>query len=216
MPLEKLFDFECQRIYINGCPPSLAHLYQDEPPPGDFPFHPLREADKRLIQEAGKIKRILYHLPGFDEPKWEESWVIVEFNSVTHEAPGRFIGLDEAEQFQGADTSDSRGYPVAPDAFSWDGVLHSGLAEKPFRAVQYLWEQNNKTAHNDELAEYVYEDTVELIPDNAIGGLRREINRFFRNEKIPLHAVQSNGCLTLRDGPPRPVKTKPKKKKPGR
>ncbi len=92
--------------------------------------------------------------------------------------------------------------PVHPGSFSWAGQSFSGLAPKPYRAVCYLWSQGNRTAPVDDLAEPVWEDH-EMMPDNnAIGGLRRQINRFFRKHGIPFHAAVKNHCILLRDGPP--------------
>lgn len=104
--------------------------------------------------------------------------------------------------------------PVGPNGFAWQGVVHSGLTPKPFRAVSYLWKQRRRSAHKDDLAAPVFEDhAADVMPDKGIDGLRKAINHFFREEAIPLHAEQYHGYLSLCDGPPEPGR-KPQSKAP--
>jgi hypothetical protein len=106
------------------------------------------------------------------------------------------------------DQTPSQDGPVIPDGFSWKGKTYHGLPEKPFRAVEHLWNCRDRVAPYQELAEPVYGDReADLIPDNAIGGFRREINKFFRRNDIPFHAKQVNGCLALREGLPQHTKS---------
>lgn len=95
--------------------------------------------------------------------------------------------------------------PEPPDGFNHQGQTYRGLATKPFLAVSFLWGRRNKSARSDELAGPVWQDHEhELDPDRvAIQGLRREINRFFRKNRIPWHAMVKADHLCLREGPPR-------------
>lgn len=98
--------------------------------------------------------------------------------------------------------------PVEPDAFAWDGVTYHGLARKPYLALTLLWNRPNRTAESRDLAEPVWGDREADIPDNGLAGLRRGLNSFFREKKIPIHAKLINGFISLADGDPRPAKTK--------
>jgi hypothetical protein len=105
--------------------------------------------------------------------------------------------------------------PALPDGFSWKGKTYHGLTDKPFRVVKYLWSCPNRAATYQDFAEPVYDDhEKDLIPDTAIGGFRREINTFFRDNEIPFHAAQVNGCLALRDGLPPSAKPAANRRKP--
>ncbi len=108
--------------------------------------------------------------------------------------------------------------PVEPDGVRWHGVVYRGLSRKPFLAIRYLWEQQDRTALAYDLAEPVWGDVEVDVPDNGCQGLRRQTNAFFRKHGIPLHVVTKHDegrkslRLTLIDGPPLPAKTSPKKK----
>ena len=82
--------------------------------------------------------------------------------------------------------------------------------------MSFLWERRNKTARCDELAEPVWGDREIDVAENAVQSLRKEINGFFRDNGIPLHAMSKTGYLSLRDGRPREGKPKgpPKRVKP--
>jgi hypothetical protein len=99
--------------------------------------------------------------------------------------------------------------PEPPDGFSYGGQTYQGLARKPFAAVQFVWACDNKTAHRFDLAEPVWQDQAFDVADNAMQGLRKEINRFFRNKKIPWHAKVKGDYLFLREGAPRESTVKP-------
>ncbi|MEN6405967.1 MAG: hypothetical protein ABFC77_05790 [Thermoguttaceae bacterium] len=88
--------------------------------------------------------------------------------------------------------------PIKPDVFVWKGVSYRGLARKPFLTLQYVWECENHTAlHDDTMAAVVNEDHEAQFADNAVRGLRQEINSFFRKNRLPFHARQKNGCLNI-------------------
>jgi len=97
--------------------------------------------------------------------------------------------------------------PLAPDAFVWNGKTHHGLAHKPFLTLQYLWHCKGRAAQPDaDLAAAVYGDREEDFPDHAVRGLRQALNGFFRANALPFHARKCNGCLTIADGAPTPVR----------
>jgi hypothetical protein len=103
--------------------------------------------------------------------------------------------------------------PIDPDGFSWDGKQYHGLAKKPFLAIRYIWNQPNRSAIINDLAEPIWEDH-EISPyENMVGGVRREINKFFRDNEIPLSATVKNGFLALIESQPKTVKARPAKKK---
>ncbi len=93
--------------------------------------------------------------------------------------------------------------PEPPDGFMHAGQIHRGLARKPFLAISFLWPRRNKTARREELAEPVWEDHAFDQDESAVEGLRKQINRFFRQNAIPWHASFKGGYLYLREGAPR-------------
>jgi hypothetical protein len=102
--------------------------------------------------------------------------------------------------------------PFAPNDFRWNGKHYTGIPPKPFAAMAFLWEQPNRTAEKDELAKPIYRDSEELMPDNAMNSLRKGMNTFFRQYKIPFHAVVKAGYLSIKAGLPPPAKPKAKPK----
>ena len=144
---------------------------------------------------------------------WEDVLTLTELSDlpVVLQSLDALMEVLEAKKPQ----DDSTDGPVAPDGFRFQGVVYHGLGDKPFRALDYVWTQDNRTAYNSDLAEPVYGDREEdLIPDNAVGGWRREINRFFIRNIILYHAKQggrSRKFLAVCDGPP--AESQPKKQK---
>jgi len=131
---------------------------------------------------------------------WKQ-WVNARSNKI--EAYLRCDGID-ARGNDPAPTDEADG-PIEPDCFMFCGVMYRGLARKPFRALEYLWDSQNKTAAFDELGVPVWED--HKIPDEeAIRGLRRELNNFFRANAIGWHASVKTGCLSIIPGPPQSQK----------
>jgi len=103
--------------------------------------------------------------------------------------------------------------PIEPDGFRFQGRAYHGLARKPFFALLYLWGQPNKVARLDDLAGPVWEDHAYPPDAEAVRGLRRDLNRFFRAHQLPWKSFIKNQCLALRSGDPPPCKKKPARKK---
>jgi len=93
--------------------------------------------------------------------------------------------------------------PVPPDKFYYKGKPYGGLQNKPFRALQHLWEQKHWTAEGDEFAEHVYDDTNATVSDGAIRGWQDRLNDFFRKNQLPFRVLRSGRRLTLEKRPER-------------
>ena len=94
--------------------------------------------------------------------------------------------------------------PEPPNGFNWQGQTYRGMRPQVFQAVEFLWSYNTKrTAHADDLAEPVWRDREHMVSKEGLKSLRRDINRFFLDNDIPLHATVKNEYLSLEDGPPR-------------
>lgn len=119
-------------------------------------------------------------------------------------------GAGESAEIPNKLPTESRDGPEPPDGFNYAGQTYHGLARKPFAALSFLWRHRNRTAQRCELAEPVWEshavDVDVDIAENAIEGLRKEINRFFRDNSIPWHTTFRTGYLSLREGLPRKPK----------
>lgn len=118
---------------------------------------------------------------------------------------------------QNAETTDDppKDGPEPPDGFNWQGQTHQPMRRQVFMAIQYLWTQWNRTAEIRDLAEPVWQDHGFDVDQEAIKGLRRDINNFFRRNHIPFHAQfkdipQEGKYLSLRPGAPREMTTKKK------
>jgi len=107
--------------------------------------------------------------------------------------------------------------PIEPDAFVWQNKKYGGLPRGPFRALQYLWGRPGRAARPDsDMAEAVYGDHAMVeadFPNTAVRGLRQQLNDFFRAKKLPFHARQHNGYLSIGNGEPKPAKVRRKKPK---
>ena len=101
--------------------------------------------------------------------------------------------------------------PCPPDGFRFRGQVLYGLARQPFLALQYLWGKPDRAAQLGDLAEPVLGDREEFVEITTFHNIRRELNEFFRQHRLPFKATVNNGFLAVKDEPPptrKPVKTK--------
>ncbi len=144
-------------------------------------------------------------------------------NSAINESLERLIAKNERERGQGVSAKGTHASPATlaaipmpratgevpadgpepPDVFNHNGVSYDGFTGKPFLAVQFLWTRRNKSADRQDLALPVWGDHSFDPDDNAVEGLRREINKFFGLHQIPWHAKQIREYLCLKPGLPR-------------
>jgi hypothetical protein len=87
--------------------------------------------------------------------------------------------------------------PVPPDAFRHEARLYHGLQPKPYRLVEYLWGCENRTSPFHDLAEPVWGDREQMVPDCGPGSLRRQANRFFAKHAIPYKVSIKNRMAAL-------------------
>ncbi|HUE74869.1 MAG TPA: hypothetical protein VMP01_28640 [Pirellulaceae bacterium] len=82
--------------------------------------------------------------------------------------------------------------PFGIGGVRWKGIEYAGLAPKPFKLVEMLWNSRNRTCEITSAMEAIYGE--KYGPEDGLAGLRREANRFFRKHKIGLE-VKVSGDL---------------------
>ena len=189
----------------------------------DLSFYPRVDADQREVIQDGPHPTVLYRVAedtrNLDllRGPTQVCWVVVEGSTHTGQWSGRILDAAEAATVREGKPARAKGGPVedgpvSPDGFAWGPKVYRRLANKPFSALQFLWGQPNRTARYDELAGPVWGDSEVMAPAFGPAGVRRQINLFFDRHRIPYHAEQGNGFLTIRDGKPRPPRRTPKPK----
>lgn len=135
---------------------------------------------------------------------WTVEGVLVSIENKWRNAQSCFLlsELLKAEAIGEANTDNpTSGGPITPDGFFFQGKRYGKLQPTPWRLVNYLWHQRNRTAEYNDLARPVWnDDDMEQVGENAFGGARRIANQFFRTNDIPFQVAK------LRNGFP-PVVT---------
>lgn len=75
--------------------------------------------------------------------------------------------------------------PFPPTGFRYKGREGRDCRPLPWRLIDYLWSQRDRSASFNELAEPVWGDKGRLIDPNMLGSARREANKFFRKHGFP-------------------------------
>jgi len=173
--------------------------------PGEY-RHPVDEFERFLEEQSKPVEPPVPEPAGVQQAAREPR----PSESAREAAPGEAEATDDqppAEQ----PANTTRDGPTEPDAFVWQNRKYGGLPRGPFGALRYLWGCEGRAARPDEeMAESVYGDREQGFPDTAVRGLRQELNNFFRTNKLPFHARQHNGYLSIDDGEPKPAKARRK------
>lgn len=88
--------------------------------------------------------------------------------------------------------------PTPPDGFTYKGQKFQGLTPKPMRLIIHLWIQTNRTSRFDDLADPVWGDRNEIVTKDAVGSLRRQANKFFKDNNIPFRVTINEPHVTLK------------------
>ena len=90
--------------------------------------------------------------------------------------------------------------PVRPESFRWDRELYSGLIGLAWNLVYHLWNfPGDGGVPFSELGEPVWgDDEVIVDPDSNLGALRRNANKFFRDNKLPFRVKIKNRRVELK------------------
>jgi hypothetical protein len=89
--------------------------------------------------------------------------------------------------------------PIPPDKFSFDGAQYSLKGKRVWALISFLWVP--RQAFIESLASPVWDDPSHDISIIALGSIRREANRFFRENGIPLIVRIKGETVFLRDLP---------------
>jgi len=92
--------------------------------------------------------------------------------------------------------------PVPPNSFRWRRTEYRPIAKGPFLALEAAWPNEGHCLHKDDLAGALG-DMAETLGEFAMAGIRGELNKFFSEKGIPLHAVVKGLRLAIQDGAPR-------------
>jgi hypothetical protein len=117
-----------------------------------------------------------------------------------------YLGGQPAKPADGNDDG-----PVEPNSFRWKRKVFRPIARGPFRALKAAWANDGHCIHKDDLAE-ILGDAEALLPDNTMASIRGDLNEFFTANHILVHATVRDNQLAIQDGPPRPRKSKAKRK----
>ena len=82
-------------------------------------------------------------------------------------------------------------------SFCWCGTVYPGMMPTSWRLVRYLWKARHRTASFKDLAGPVWDDHAETITGSQVGSARRNANRFFEENEIPLR-VTIKGSETVK------------------
>lgn len=185
-----------------------------------------------LCRSAGLLlpalrKNEIRHYCEFDSRKPEELWIahllclaqrhasrrpgddvirirkVVEFSidAITS-------GIDAGVLPPGPKDSSDDG-PIPPNAFRWQGEEYYGLSRKPWLLVAHMWPRKNKSSDDQALVASGIWDDLRDVTKDSVGSVRRDANRFFRENRLPWSVTISkdpaskNGMLvTLKNEPP--------------
>ncbi len=88
--------------------------------------------------------------------------------------------------------------PCGSNQWRHDGEVLAGTMQVgAWKMVKHLWGQPEHVARFDDLLVPVYGDPEHIADDNAFGTLRREANKFFKNNGIPWKASLKKGTVSL-------------------
>lgn len=88
--------------------------------------------------------------------------------------------------------------PVPPDAFRWNGNLCDGCPGIAWRLLDALWKKDNKTSKIEDLKEPVWHEHSIAIDENQIGDVRKKVNKFLKEHKIPFQVSKKGEFITLK------------------
>jgi hypothetical protein len=122
-------------------------------------------------------------------------WNSIESFDPLNEPGGTTNRPKETRQGQAEPQPDG---PFPPTNFRHNGVSYTISRPAVWRLINALWNAANRTLAFDELAEPVWEDREYDVGTNNVGSLRRDGNRFFKSNGIPLEIVVKNRFCSIR------------------
>ena len=87
--------------------------------------------------------------------------------------------------------------PVGDDGFRWESREFRGLRPLSHRLIVFLWSTHDHSAVFRDLKELVWKDRKARISSGMVGSVRRELNRFFEKNAIPLSVTVKQDRVTL-------------------
>jgi hypothetical protein len=85
-------------------------------------------------------------------------------------------------------------------AYQWrlnGKVLKEQMQASPWRLVEFLWNQEHKSASFDELKVPVYSDDLHEADEGTFGALRSKVNAYFKKHDIPYAVSIKKGKVLL-------------------
>ena len=140
------------------------------------------------MESARRVKKVLVLLSG-------------EFNLSPQEL---LDGLTDAQSIvwstvierAGGESEKTPDGPIQPFGFRWRGEEFEGLPPLPWRLINHLWQQEERSASFDELGKPVWDDQeAPFEPDfsgNRFGPVRRDANKWLKENNLPFK-VTSKG-----------------------
>ena len=90
--------------------------------------------------------------------------------------------------------------PHPPDQFAFDGSVYQIRTGLLWRLIDHVWRQPERRASVDSLAKEVWNDAGHDISYLSLASLRRDANRFFRNNNLPFKMqARQEAVMLLRE-----------------